>query len=191
MFIILVGPPGVGKGTQSRNIVAQYSLPHISTGDILRLAIAEQTELGQQVAHYMEQGHLVPDKLIVDVVATRLRQPDCRDGCLLDGFPRTIVQADALNRELDVDGRSVTAVILLLADAAEVKRRLLHRSDAEGRADDTEETIAERLRVYRAQTAPLIEYYRDRGVLCEVDGMGTPEEVFQRIQRALQTKASE
>jgi adenylate kinase len=189
MFIILIGPPGVGKGTQSNNIVSTYEIPHISTGDILRQAIRDESELGKQAAAYINDGQLVPDDVIVGVVVERLQQPDCRHGCLLDGFPRTIAQADALNKHLSSGGVSVTAVVLLTADSTEVTQRLLRRAEIEGRSDDSAETIEERLRVYRAQTAPLIGYYRDRALLREVDGMGTPEEVFDRIQEVLNVES--
>lgn len=189
MFIILIGPPGVGKGTQSKKIVSTYELPHISTGDILRQAIRDESELGKQAASFIAAGRLVPDEVIVGVVVDRLQQPDCRQGCLLDGFPRTISQADALNKYLSSNGQSVTAVILLVADSAEVQRRLLQRAEIEGRSDDSAATVEERLRVYRAQTAPLIGYYRDRALLREIDGMGTPEEVFDRIQESLNVES--
>ena len=185
MIVILVGAPGVGKGTQAKKIVAAFDIPHVSTGDMLRAAIEAGSELGQRVATYLEQGQLVPDQLILDVVAERLQQADCQNGCLLDGFPRTLPQAEALQTQLAAAGHKLDAVIHLVAAAEEVKERLLKRAEIEGRADDTEETITERLRVYQQQTEPLVGYYRERGLLHEIDGMGTPEQVFQRVQQEL------
>lgn len=190
MIAILVGAPGVGKGTQAKKIVAAFGVPHVSTGDMLRAAIEAGSALGQRVASYLEQGQLVPDELILDVVADRLQQADCQRGCLLDGFPRTLPQAAALQTQLAAAGKKLDAVIHLVADVGEVQDRLLKRAEIEGRADDTEQTIQERLRVYQRQTEPLVDYYRQRGLLHEVDGMGTPEEVFQRVQQVLSEDSS-
>lgn len=185
MFLIFLGPPGVGKGTQCKRVVEMYGLPHVSTGDIMRAAIQDQTALGSQVKSYLDNGQLVPDQLVVDVVAERLRQEDCAEGCLLDGFPRTIAQAEALALFFQQQNKQLTGTLQLTADKDEIKRRLVERADKENRPDDTPETISERLQVYEQQTSPLVEFYEQRNTLHRVDGMGTPDEVFDRIRGVL------
>ncbi len=181
MRIVFIGPPGSGKGTQAKCLVERLSIVHLSTGDMLRRARADGTDLGNKAAEYMDRGQLVPDELVVEIVAERIAQPDCQAGCLFDGFPRTIAQAETLDAKLAEAGTPLDMVLELQADADELARRMLERAKIEGRADDTPETIAQRMEVYREQTSPLLDYYRQRGKLVTIDGMGTPDEVFGRI----------
>ncbi len=183
MRLVLFGPPGAGKGTQARRIAARWGIPHISTGDMLRAAVAAGTELGRQVREVIERGELVPDELIGRVVAARLDEKDAKAGFLLDGFPRTVPQVEILDGILADRGVALDRVILLRVPEEVVVERLLRRG--EGRADDTPETIRERLRVYREQTEPVAKVYRERGLLAEIDGVGTIEEVFSRIVAVL------
>jgi adenylate kinase len=189
MIIVLLGPPGVGKGTQARRVCKQYKIPHVSTGELLRAAIREGISLGQEVAKYMDRGKLVPDQIVVDLVADAVvHHPE---GCLLDGFPRTIVQAEQLEEMLDRAGTQVTVVIELQVPRAEIERRLLERARIEGRVDDTPAAIAHRLEVYQERTEPLIEYYSERNCLVSVNGAGPPEDVFQRIRELVDQRASQ
>jgi adenylate kinase len=185
MRIVFIGPPGAGKGTQAKRVIEHLSIVHLSTGDMLRQARADGTELGKQAAAHMDSGGLVPDDLVVGIVVERIGQPDCAAGCLFDGFPRTIAQAEALDAQLDKIGTPVDMVLELQADQEELTRRMLERAKLEGRADDTPETIANRFQVYRDQTAPLLDYYGQQGKLVPIDGMGTPDEVFDRIRAAV------
>ncbi len=181
MRIVFLGPPGVGKGTQGLRFSKYIKGAHISTGDILRTAVRDHTELGGKVAGMLDKGKLVGDRLMVDLIKDRLRLPDAVDRFLLDGFPRTLRQAEALEEFLKSRGSELTAVILLVADPAEIQRRLLARAKELGRSDDTPETIAHRLDVYQQRTAPLIDHYEKRGKLLRIDGMGSMDEVFARI----------
>jgi adenylate kinase len=167
-------------------VVDAFQLPHVSTGDIMRQAVRDGSKLGQRVAEFLHSGQLVPDLLVVDLVTERLSQKDCEAGCLLDGFPRTRPQAEALDRYLEQTGRSLTAVLRVVVPAEELRRRMLARAEHEGRTDDTPQTIAARLQVYTNETAPLVDYYRQRGILHDLDGSGTPDEVFARIRVVLE-----
>jgi adenylate kinase len=178
MRVILIGPPGVGKGTQSQRLVTHLAIPHLSTGEMLRNAIAQGTEVGKLSATYIEQGKLVPDPIVLRIMAERLDQPDCRRGYLLDGFPRTIVQAEALDEFLEQRGTPLSAVLEIKVDHDQIIQRLMSRC----RPDDKPEVIRQRLNHYSEQTSPLIDYYRQRNLLHEIDGMGTPDEVFDRIK---------
>jgi adenylate kinase len=185
MRLIFLGPPGSGKGTQAKLLAERLGVPAISTGDMLRDAVRRGTPLGRRAQAIMEAGELVPDDVVIGLVRERTAVPDARNGFLLDGFPRTIEQAKALDRILEGNGASVDGVINLLVPEGTLVERLLGRAALEGRSDDRRETVAERLRVYRERTAPLVEYYRGLGLLYDVDGSGSVEEVAGRIDRAL------
>ncbi|PHR91867.1 MAG: adenylate kinase [Blastopirellula sp.] len=182
MRIIFIGPPGVGKGTQSQKLVDYLHIPHISTGDMLREAIRNQTQIGIIAAKHMENGQLAPDPVVVQLVGERLDLEDCRNGCLLDGFPRTLGQAKSLDEFLHTHGKDLDLVLNLEVNQEELFKRLLSRSQIEGRDDDTPKTIRNRMDIYRNQTEPLLDYYDEMEVLRRVDGLGTPEEVFSRIK---------
>jgi adenylate kinase len=180
-----MGPPGAGKGTQAIKIAEHYGIPAISTGDIFRALQTADTPLARQVRAIMESGGYVSDEITNEIVADRLAQPDCDSGFLLDGYPRTLQQVQTLDDNLAETNRPITAVISLLADTEEVVARLLRRAEIDGRADDNEETIRVRLQVYADQTAPLLEVYRSRGLLVEVNGLGEIDEVSDRVFAAL------
>lgn len=179
MRVVLLGPPGCGKGTQAERICAREGWLHLSTGELLRAAVRDRTELGRRVEPIMAAGRLVPDELVTALVAERLRSPAARAGFVLDGYPRTTAQADAVDAALAPGG--LDAVVRFTVPDAEVVRRMLAR----GRSDDTEEVVRGRLDVYRAQTEPLVARYRAKGVLRDVDATGTVEQVEERTRRAL------
>lgn len=181
MRIVFLGPPGAGKGTQSRRLVSYLGVPHLSTGDMLRAAVAESTHLGNLARGYLDRGELVPDAVILQLVGARLEQEDCRRGWLFDGFPRTLSQAEALDRSLSAAGLSLDLVIDFDVDEKELIERLAGRR----RADDQPEVIQQRLRAYRDQTRPLTEYYRRHGLLKSIAAIGSPDEVFARVKSAL------
>lgn len=183
--LLLLGPPGCGKGTQAARLVERLSIPQISTGDMLRAAVAEGSELGRRAEGFMERGELVPDELVIAAAGARLAQSDTRNGFILDGFPRTTEQAKALDRLLDGLGVKLERCVALVADQEELVGRLLKRAEIEGRSDDKEETIRYRQDVYRTQTEPLVAYYRERGLLAEVEGIGSVDEVAERVSEAL------
>lgn len=180
-----MGPPGAGKGTQATKIAEHYGIPAISTGDIFRALQTADTPIARQVRAIMESGGYVSDEITNEIVADRLAQPDCESGFLLDGYPRTLQQVQTLDDNLAETNRPIAAVISLLADTEEVVARLLRRAEIDGRADDNEETIRVRLQVYADQTAPLLEVYRSRGLLVEVNGLGEIDEVSERVFAAL------
>jgi adenylate kinase len=185
MLIVFIGPPGSGKGTQAKRLLEYLRIPHLSTGDLLREAKAANNSFGRLAAQYMDQGRLVPDPLVLAMVGEKLQQPEFADGCLFDGFPRTLQQARSLDEMLAQRRTPLDMAIELRADENELITRMLRRASAERRADDNPQTIAHRLEVYRQQTAPLLDYYRFKGVLTPIDGMGTPDEVFERIKAAV------
>lgn len=213
MRLILLGPPGAGKGTQASAIVKRYNIPHISTGDIFRMNIRENTPLGKEVKSYLDDGILVPDELVVDIVKDRLKKSDCANGFILDGYPRTINQAEVLDKELAKMGTKLDAVINIFLDVQllierAVGRRLckncgatyhikFHPPKQDGicdicggelyqRDDDKEETVKKRIEVYLTQTKPLIEYYKDKDILVNIDGAQSIEDTFKEIINALE-----
>ena len=183
MRLLIMGPPGAGKGTQATFISEHFAIPHVSTGDLFRANLAEGTALGQEAKKYMDAGEYVPDSVTNGMVRDRLKQSDAQAGFLLDGYPRTVAQVAELDGMLG--GKGLDKVIVLTADIDEVVGRLLNRALEQGRADDTEEVIRRRLEVYEEQTAPLIELYASRGLLVEVDGLGSVNEVTERIMKAI------
>ncbi|MCL2784681.1 MAG: adenylate kinase [Propionibacteriaceae bacterium] len=185
MRMLIMGPPGAGKGTQAKVIAEGFGIPEISTGAIFRYNVANQTELGKIVSAIMEKGELVPDSVTVDLIKDRLGQPDTDNGFLLDGFPRTLAQVDSLDEILASLDVELDCVLSLIVDGETLVARMLKRAEIEGRADDNEETIRRRFEVYNAETEPLLTLYRDRGLLVEVDGLGTVEEVNARIVAAI------
>lgn len=183
--LLIIGPPGAGKGTQAVRLSEHYGIPAISTGDIFRRNVAEQTDLGKQAKVFLDSGEYVPDSLTNALVRDRLAQPDAADGFLLDGYPRTTEQVAELDRMLEAAGTRLDAVVLLTVDPALVVERLLKRAAEQGRSDDTEDVIRHRIQVYEAQTSPLVDIYRSRDLLLSVDGAGEVDEVSERIFAAL------
>jgi adenylate kinase len=185
MRLLIMGPPGAGKGTQAKLIGEHYHIPAISTGDIFRANVRDQTPLGQEVQRIMASGGYVSDEITNAIVADRLNHDDVTDGFLLDGYPRTMDQVEALDAVLDAQDLRLDAVISLEADADEVVARLLKRSQIEGREDDSEEAIRIRQQKYLDETSPLLETYDARGLLVSVDGLGSVEDVSARVFEAL------
>ncbi len=184
--LILMGPPGAGKGTQATVIADHLGVPAISTGDIFRANVSQETELGLEAKRYMDAGDYVPDSVTNAMVRDRIAQADAKAGFLLDGYPRTVAQVEELDAMLREQDAELDAVLVLTVDRDEVVQRLLKRAELEGRADDTEEVIRRRQEVYAEQTAPLIEVSAERGLLTEVDGMGAVDEVTARVFSALE-----
>lgn len=216
MNIILLGPPGAGKGTQAQLMVARYHIPQISTGDILREAVREETELGKAAKSFMEKGQLVPDEVVIGVIEERLKAQDCHSGFILDGFPRTIPQAEVLQKILLKMGKPLDHVLNIEVNREELVRRLTGRRTCKlcgamyhiifspprekdlcdrcggplyQREDDREETIRMRLKEYERQTAPLIQYYQTKGLLRSIDGIGTQSQIFDRIVQTIERRS--
>jgi adenylate kinase len=186
MNIVLVGPPGSGKGTQAKIMSDHFRLPHISTGDIFREHLKKNTSLGQQAKLFINRGELVPDELVLGIVRDRLEKADCQTGFLLDGFPRNLPQAKALAALLPELGMRISHVLYLDVPENELFDRLKGRSIKEGRSDDSEETIRNRLKIYYEETMPLISYYQEAGLLQQIPGVGSVEDITQRLIDALQ-----
>ncbi|GAA3341997.1 adenylate kinase [Curtobacterium pusillum] len=186
--LIIVGPPGAGKGTQAGRIADAFGIPAVSTGDIFRKNVAEGTPLGVQAKAIMDAGDYVPDSLTNELVKSRLNEADAENGFLLDGYPRTVGQVEYLDALLAEQGTGIDAVIQLVADQDELVGRLLKRAEEQGRSDDNEETIRRRQQVYTEQTAPIVSAYGARGLVVDVDGLGGIDEVGDRIQAALSSR---
>jgi adenylate kinase len=184
--VLLLGPQGAGKGTQAKRISAEYGIPHIASGEILRLEMDAGTELGKRVKDIYDRGDLVSDDLVIELIRNHLEQPDTESGFVLDGFPRTTVQAEALDSMFNDIGRNFSVAFALQIPDEVAFDRLRLRAELEGRADDTDEAIQRRLDNYHRETEPLIEYYRTRGNLVPIHGNRTENEVFAEIQRALE-----
>lgn len=185
MLIVFIGPPGSGKGTQSKRLVERLQIPHLSTGELLRTAKKQDSAVGRLAAEYMDKGRLVPDAVVLSLVGEELDRPDYARGCLFDGFPRTVEQAESFDARLRERGTPLDLVIELHCDEQELTKRMLERAQQEGRTDDNPDTIRERMSTYHGKTAPVLDYYRATGRLLTVDALGTPDEVFQRIWRGI------
>jgi adenylate kinase len=187
MRLILLGPPGAGKGTQAQRLVEKHGIVQLSTGDMLRAAAAAGTPVGKRAKTIMDRGDLVPDDVMIEIIAERIDRPDTARGFILDGFPRTVDQAQALDRLLEDRGLRLDRIIEIVVDHDILRDRILGRAKETGgsRADDTAETVSKRLAVYREQTAPVADHYRKRGVLKQIDGMGSVSEVAARIDENL------
>ena len=180
-----MGPPGAGKGTQATGVAEHFGIPAISTGDIFRSNVSRGTDLGRKAKEYMDAGEYVPDQVTNLMVRNRIDEPDAEPGFLLDGYPRTLAQVEELDGMIKFTGHELDAVVVLTVDGEELVQRLLQRAQTDGRSDDTEDVIRRRQEVYAEQTEPLIEVYRDRSLLIEVDGVGAVDEVTKRIFDAL------
>lgn len=185
MQIIVLGAPGSGKGTQGALLADRLGVPKIATGDLLRAAVRDRTPLGVEARSFMDRGLLVPDEIILGLIEEVLRSPEAQDGVIMDGFPRTLAQAEAVEGLLADRGSRIDRVLLIDVPEDELVKRMLGRARAEGRSDDTPETIRKRLAVYGEQTAPLIRYYEERGLLTTIVGLGTVREVADRVNEAL------
>lgn len=189
MVIVLLGPPGAGKGTQAKQLEKTLGKPQVATGDLFRHNLRNETELGKLAKTYMDKGELVPDEVTVAMAKDRLSQPDCAEGVILDGFPRNLSQVAALDNLLAELGKEIDVVPAIRVDQEVLVRRLLKRAQTEGRADDNEETIRTRMQVYEAETKPLLDHYREEGLLVEIDGEQTIEKVQEDLLRAIKNAA--
>jgi adenylate kinase len=214
--MVLLGPPGAGKGTQARALGALWNIPQVASGDLLRAAVREKSELGREAARYMDRGQLVPDELVLKLIAERLTRPDAKNGFILDGFPRNVSQAETLAKMLEQTGSKLDKVVAVIVPDEEIVKRISGRRTCKNcaamyhvtfeppkkpgvcdtcggelyqREDDAEETVRERLKVYSGATQPLLDYYGRLGILAKVDGVGRPEEIEKRILNGLQAKA--
>ena len=188
--IVILGPPGAGKGTQAKRVSQEIGLPHVATGDMLRAAIADETELGRRVKPILDRGDLVPDDLMIDLIRERLDEPDTANGFILDGFPRTLEQAEALDAMLAELDREVSVVLHFQVPDELVVGRLLKRAHEEDRTDDTPDKIRHRLEVFHTETEPLVAHYRAKGLLVGIHADRTVDEVFAEVQDVLQTAAA-
>lgn len=189
VYIILLGPPGAGKGTQAKRLESALGLPQVATGDLFRHNLKNETELGKLAKTYMSRGELVPDEVTIAMVKDRLSQTDCANGVIFDGFPRNLNQVGALNDLLAESGDKISVVPAIRVDQGVLVARLLKRAQIEGRADDNEETIRTRMQVYEAETKPLINYYQEKGLLVEIDGEQTVEQVQEDLLQAIKQAA--
>ena len=185
MFILILGAPGSGKGTQGKILAERLGLPKITTGDILRAAMKDGTPLGKQAKEYYDKGQLVPDSVILDLIKAELAKPEAKDGAIFDGFPRTAAQAELVDKTLAERGQRLNHILLLDVDEDELVRRMSARASQEGRSDDTPEAIKTRLNVYRRDTAPLIAHFGQRGIVHRVPGGGTVEQITEEIKRII------
>ena len=188
-FVVLMGAPGAGKGTQAKKLQEALGLPQVATGDLFRENLRNETQLGMLAKSYMDAGKLVPDEVTVGMVKDRLSLPDCQGGAILDGFPRTRAQAEALAGLLAEMNANINVVPYINVDQDVLVRRLLKRAEIEGRADDNEETIRTRMRVYQEQTQPLLDFYKERGLLVEVNGEQPIDAVFQDLAKVIKEAA--
>ncbi|MCP4887467.1 MAG: adenylate kinase [Planctomycetaceae bacterium] len=184
MRIVFIGPPGAGKGTQCGRLTERLGIPHLSTGEMLR-GTERNSPLGKIVAGYIDHGRLAPDYLVLPIVTQRLSEADCSEGCLLDGFPRTVNQAEKLDQFLAENAWKLDVVLNLTVPSEVLIARLLQRAEQENRADDTDETIAARLEIFRTQTAPVLDYYQQQKLVKSIDGSKNPDEVFELICQAV------
>ncbi|MGI9470623.1 MAG: adenylate kinase [Rubripirellula sp.] len=189
MRIVFIGPPGAGKGTQCKRLASHLEIPHLSTGEMLR-DTPRGSELAELVSSYIDAGQLAPDELVMPIVIDRLADEDCAQGCLFDGFPRTVNQAEMLDRFLGERDDQLNLVLHLDVNVDELVGRLLKRAEVENRVDDTKETIAARLAVFREQTAPVLDYYAREGRVEKIDGMRSPDDVFSQIVQAVDARRS-
>ena len=185
MKLLIMGPPGVGKGTQAQIIQNELNIAHLSTGEILRKEIADETKIGLIAKKYIDKGQLVPDKVLLNIISDRIIMPDCNNGYLLDGFPRTIEQATGLEDIMIALYHTLDMAISLTADEEELVNRLIKRGIDSGRSDDTHEVIRKRQKIYWEQTAPLLDFYNNKGLLKNIDGVGTINEITKRILKVL------
>ncbi len=186
--LVLFGPPGSGKGTQSTSIIAKYGLMQLSTGDILRSEVKNETALGLEAKKYMDQGMLVPDEVVIGMISSKLDEHPEVSGFIFDGFPRTVAQAEALDNLLEFKNNPIDVVISLLVSEDELKTRLVSRGEQSGRSDDNEEIIVKRIQEYHAKTSPVADYYKGKSKLIEIEGEGTVDQIFDNISREINSR---